>query len=48
MAFFADKVRVALEEGFETLGEILILYSALLYLVKKLEQRYPVTPDKLR
>lgn len=48
VAFFADKVRVALEEGFETFGELLILYSTLLLLVKKLEQRYSRTPEKLR
>ncbi|GAB4293084.1 MAG: hypothetical protein Fur0025_29170 [Oscillatoriaceae cyanobacterium] len=37
VAAFAEHLRVAVEEGLETFGEILILYAVLLYAYKKLE-----------
>ncbi|WP_199247713.1 hypothetical protein [[Phormidium] sp. ETS-05] len=37
VAAFADIARVAVEEGLETFGEIMILYAVLLYAAKKLK-----------
>ncbi len=42
VAAFAEQIRISLEEGLETFGEILILYAVLLYAAKKLESHQNV------
>lgn len=38
VAMVAEKFRVAFEEGFELLGETIVLYAILLFIVKRLEK----------